>query len=94
MATARQIQLLASGRSFTAIFCANDETAVGAMRALHERGLAVPRDVSVVGFDDIELAQHLIPPLATVRVDKEAIGASAVNRLLRARWRRARRRPR
>jgi DNA-binding LacI/PurR family transcriptional regulator len=52
------------------------------MRALHEAGLRVPGDVSVVGFDDIEVAQHLIPPLTTVRVDKEAIGAWAVQRLL------------
>src|SRR5437879_463700 len=75
-------RLLATGRPFTAIFCANDEGAVGAMRALHQAGLNVPGDVSVVGFDDIEVAQHLIPPLTTVRVDKEAIGGLAVQRLL------------
>jgi LacI family transcriptional regulator len=75
-------RLLATGKTFTAIFCANDEGAVGAMRALHQAGLSVPQDVSVVGFDDIEVAQHLIPPLTTVRVDKEAIGSVAVQRLL------------
>ena len=75
-------RLLASGNPFTAIFCANDEGAVGAMRALHQAGLTVPGDVSVVGFDDIEVAQHLIPPLTTVHVDKEAIGSLAVQRLL------------
>jgi LacI family transcriptional regulator len=75
-------RLLASGRRFTAIFCANDESAIGVIRALHEAGLAVPRDVSVVGFDDIDIAQHLIPPLTTVRVDKEAIGAWALQRLV------------
>jgi DNA-binding LacI/PurR family transcriptional regulator len=75
-------RLLAGGQPFTAIFCANDESAVGAMRALHQAGLRVPGDVSVVGFDDIEMAQHLIPPLTTVRVNKEAIGAWAVRRLL------------
>src|SRR5712692_4855614 len=75
-------RLLATGRPFTAIFCANDEGAVGAMRALHQAGLTVPEDVSVVGFDDIEVAQHLIPPLTTVHVDKEAIGSLAVQRLL------------
>jgi LacI family transcriptional regulator len=78
----RACQRLLAGRPFTAMFCANDESAIGAMRALHEAGLAVPRDVSVVGFDDIEMARHLIPPLTTVRVDKEAIGAWAVRRLL------------
>ena len=75
-------RLLAGGWPFTAIFCANDESAVGAMRALHQAGLRVPEDVSVVGFDDIDMAAHLIPPLTTVRVDKEAIGAWAVRRLL------------
>jgi DNA-binding LacI/PurR family transcriptional regulator len=75
-------RLLAGGQRFTAVFCANDETAIGALRALHEAGLAVPGDVSVVGFDDIEIAQHLIPPLTTVRVDKEAIGSWAVQRLV------------
>jgi LacI family transcriptional regulator len=75
-------RLLASGRPFTAIFCANDESAVGAMRALHQAGLSVPADVSVIGFDDIDVAQHLTPPLTTMRVDKEAIGAWAVQRLL------------
>jgi len=75
-------RLLATGRPFTAIFCANDEGAVGAMRALHQAGLTVPEDVSVVGFDDIEVAQHLIPPLTTVHVHKEAIGSLAVQRLL------------
>src|SRR5260221_7472157 len=74
-------RLLATGRPFTAIFCANDEGAVGAMRALHQAGLTVPEDVSVVGFDDIEVAQHLIPPLTTVHVHKEAIGSLAVQRL-------------
>jgi DNA-binding LacI/PurR family transcriptional regulator len=75
-------RLLAGGWPFSAIFCANDESAVGAMRALHQAGLGVPEDVSVIGFDDIEVAQHLIPPLTTVRVDKEAIGTWAVQRLL------------
>src|SRR3984893_9005632 len=74
--------LLDAGVRFTAIICANDAAAVGAMRALYEAGLAVPRDVSVIGFDDIEIAQHLIPPLTTVQVDKEAIGIWAVQRLV------------
>jgi DNA-binding LacI/PurR family transcriptional regulator len=75
-------RLLATGRRFTGIFCANDVCAIGVIRAMHEAGLTVPRDVSVVGFDDIEVARHLIPPLTTVRVDKEAIGAWAIQRLL------------
>jgi DNA-binding LacI/PurR family transcriptional regulator len=75
-------RLLATGRRFTGVFCANDVCAIGVIRAMHEAGLAVPRDVSVVGFDDIEVARHLIPPLTTVRVDKEAIGALAIQRLV------------
>ena len=75
-------RLLATGHPFTAIFCANDEIAIGAIQALHQAGLSVPADISVVGFDDIDIAQHLIPPLTTVRVDKEAIGAYAVQRLV------------
>jgi DNA-binding LacI/PurR family transcriptional regulator len=75
-------RLLAAGRPFTAIFCASDLCAIGVISALHEAGLSVPNDVSVVGFDDMEVARHLIPPLTTVRVDEEAIGAWALRRLL------------
>lgn len=67
---------------FTALFCANDETAIGAMRACHEAGRAVPGDVSVIGFDDLDVTKHLTPPLSTVRVDKEAMGAYALQALL------------
>ena len=67
---------------FTAMFCANDQTAVAAMRTLSKRGLAVPRDVSVVGFDD-EIALHSIPALTTMHVAKEQMGRIAVQRLLR-----------
>ena len=79
LSTARQ---RGSDAAFLVITGSAGESAVGAMRALHEAGLRVPGDVSVVGFDDIEVAQHLTPPLSTVRVDKEAIGAWAVRRLL------------
>ena len=67
---------------FTAIFCANDKTAIGAINALRDRGRHVPDDCSVVGFDDIELAQHLTPALTTVRVDREAMGIAAVKFVL------------
>ncbi len=75
-------RLCESGRPFSAIFCANDEMAVGALKALREAGRAVPEEVSLVGFDDIALVEHLTPPLTTVRVNKEALGAVAVRRLL------------
>ncbi len=66
---------------FTAVFCANDEIAIGAMRTLRHAGKRVPEDVSVIGFDDIALVEHLSPALTTVRVPKEALGALAVKNL-------------
>lgn len=75
-------RLLAGGHPFSAVFCANDEIALGVLKALQEAGKHVPDDVSVIGFDDIALVGHLIPPLTTVRVDKEALGAMAVKHLL------------
>jgi DNA-binding LacI/PurR family transcriptional regulator len=67
---------------FSALFCANDATAIGAMKGLREAGLRIPEDVSLVGFDDIEMVEHLTPPLTTVRVNKEALGYIAVKSLL------------
>jgi len=66
----------------TAVFCANDEMAAGLLRALHERGVRVPQDVSVVGFDDIPLAGFLWPPLTTARQDFASIGERLVELLL------------
>ena len=51
---------------FTAVFCMSDIMAVGAMRALTDAGLRVPQDISVLGFDGIELGQYAVPRLATV----------------------------
>ena len=68
--------------AFSAIFCANDETAIGAMKALREADLRVPEDVSLDGFDDIDMLKYLTPALTTVRVNKEALGATAVKSLL------------
>jgi LacI family transcriptional regulator len=75
-------RLLQSGARFSAVVCANDAAAIGAIRALREAGRRVPEDVSVVGFDDIDLAEHLSPPLTTVRIHKRAIGVTAVKRLI------------
>jgi LacI family transcriptional regulator, repressor for deo operon, udp, cdd, tsx, nupC, and nupG len=58
----------------TAVFCANDEMAIGALRALKSLGLSVPHDVSVVGFDDQEVAQLYDPPLSTVHIPRFDIG--------------------
>lgn len=66
----------------TAIFCANDEMAFGAIHELHRRGLDVPGDVSVVGFDDIYLSEAMFPPLTTVSQPRAAIGREAMSLLL------------
>jgi len=67
---------------FTAIFCANDITAIGVLRAMQEAGRSVPEDVSVVGYDDIAMAAFLSPPLTTVRIEREELGSLAVRRLI------------
>lgn len=67
---------------FTAIFCASDNAATGVARALREKGLQIPHDVSLVGFDDAPIAPFLEPPLTTVRVEGEEMGRRAVRGLL------------
>jgi LacI family repressor for deo operon, udp, cdd, tsx, nupC, and nupG len=66
----------------TAVFCSNDEMAIGAVRAARARALAVPHDLSVVGFDDIPFAAEVDPPLTTVRQPRRAIGRAAAALLL------------
>ena len=75
-------RVLAADPEVTAVFAANDQMAVGLLRALHEAGRRVPQDVSVVGFDDIPEAGYLIPPLTTLRQDFEDEGRRAVATLL------------
>ncbi len=75
-------ELLARGVEFTAVFACNDYMAVGAMRRLHEAGLRVPDDVSVVGFDDIDIAGVITPGLTTVRQDMLEIGRRSARLLL------------
>ncbi len=67
----------------TAVFAASDMMALGAIRAAGDAGLSVPADVSVIGFDDIQLADHMNPPLTTVRQDKAGLGAAAGSALVR-----------
>ncbi|MEU1973039.1 LacI family DNA-binding transcriptional regulator [Microbacterium sp. NPDC019599] len=69
-------------RDFTAIFAANDQMALGLMHAIRDEGLDVPRDISIVGFDDIPEAAHFWPPLTTVRQDFPELGRRAVELLL------------
>lgn len=74
-------QLLASGHPFSAIFAANDAMAIGAMRALRENGRRMPKDISIVGVDDITLASYSDPPLTTVAQPKQDAGRLAVRYL-------------
>ncbi len=74
--------LLARHPDLDAVFCANDLMAAGALRVLRETGRTVPRDVSVVGFDDSPLAQSTDPPLTTVHQSPEEIGREMVDLLL------------
>ena len=75
-------QTLARIPEVTAVFAANDHLALGILRALHERGLRVPDDISVVGFDDVPEAGYFIPPLTTVRPDFHAVAERALSLLL------------
>jgi DNA-binding LacI/PurR family transcriptional regulator len=76
-------RLLASRKSFTALFAFNDISAMGAIRALRQANLRVPHDVSVVGFDDIESAAYQNPALTTVRQPLRKMGRIAAETLLR-----------
>ena len=77
-------QALLADPSFTAIFAANDQLAIGAIRALHDQGLRVPADISVVGWDDHPESAFLVPSLTTVHMDLEAQGSSTMEQLLAA----------
>lgn len=74
--------LLARRRKFGAVFATNDMMAIGAMRAIREVGLSVPRDIAVVGGDDIPLAHYIQPALTTIRQPMDVIGSMAVELLL------------
>jgi LacI family transcriptional regulator len=75
-------ELLASGRKFTAILCANDRLALGAIDELRERGLDCPRDVSVTGFNDMPFLELIRPRLTTVRIQQHNAGSTAAKVLL------------
>ena len=68
--------------SVTAFFCCNDAVAFSLMQVLQERGYRIPHDVSVIGFDNIDLAQHTTPPLTTMLVDKVGMGRLAAQLLI------------
>lgn len=74
--------LLAAKQPPDAVFCGNDNMAIGAYDAIKEAGMRIPDDIAVMGYDDIELSQHLHPPLSTVELPHQAMGAWAVNYIL------------
>jgi len=61
----------------TALVCSNDMTAIGVMREAYDPGIKIPTDMSVVGFDDIRLAQFMIPPLTTVQMSQKELAQIA-----------------
>ncbi|MDE2181616.1 MAG: LacI family DNA-binding transcriptional regulator [Alphaproteobacteria bacterium] len=74
--------LLEGGRKFTALFCANDESALGALAYLQQVGVSVPGDLSVMGYDGIDLAAFTVPPLTTVMIPWKNIVTNALHHLL------------
>ncbi|MFS0862666.1 LacI family DNA-binding transcriptional regulator [Fredinandcohnia sp. 179-A 10B2 NHS] len=78
----KTVELLEKNIPFTAIAACNDLMAIGAIRALNERGIRVPEDVSVSGFDDVEIARMFNPALTTINIPKRQIGRSLMELLL------------
>jgi LacI family transcriptional regulator len=76
------VKILALPERPTAMMCSNDMTAIGVQHALFEAELRVPEDFSLIGFDDIHLAEYTIPPLTTVRMSCKDLALKAVNALV------------
>jgi DNA-binding LacI/PurR family transcriptional regulator len=74
--------LLATGYRPTAIVCVNDFMAIGALRELREQGIRVPRDISVTGFDNINLSEFCFPALTTIHIPRERIGQTICDCLI------------
>ena len=66
----------------TAIFCGNDITAIGAIRAIKDRKLKIPKDISVISIDDIDMAQYLSPMLTTIHIPVDEMGKMAAKTLI------------
>lgn len=79
---AAALRLMRQTRTLSAYFACNDDSAIGVMNAAHDLGLDVPRDVSIIGFDDIDLAAEIKPALTTVHVPKLWLGKLGVQRLI------------
>ncbi len=75
-------QLLALTPRPQAVFVGNDAMAVGAYQALYQSGLRIPQDMALVGYDDIELARYMTPPLTTIHQPKDELGELAIDVLI------------
>jgi len=73
--------IISTGLRPDGMFTFSDYVALGALRALREQGVHIPRDVAVVGYDDIDFASYLTAPLSTVRIPKEVLGRTALELL-------------
>ncbi len=74
--------LMDTGADITAVFCANDNAAIGAMRAFKERGKHIPKDISIIGVDDIETDQYLTPMLTSIHIPLDDLGKCAARILI------------
>jgi LacI family transcriptional regulator len=77
------LALIESKQKFTALFAFNDKSAIGAIRAIQDKGLNIPRDISVIGVDDLQLSAYVSPRLTTIRQPLKLMGATAASALLR-----------
>ena len=75
-------QIIGTGVLPDAVFCANDQMAIGFIRAMAESGLVAPDDIAIVGFDDIQIAQYMRPALSTVGASRFAWGSLAATGLI------------
>ena len=75
-------KLLAQAQRPQAVFIGNDAMAFGAYQALYQAGLRVPDDMAVIGYDDIELASYMTPPLTTIHQPKDELGELAIDVLI------------
>jgi LacI family transcriptional regulator len=76
------LSLLKQSLPFTALFCGNDQSAMSAIAAITNKGFEVPNDISVIGYDDMNIASYTSPPLTTVRIPFNRMAISATRRLL------------
>jgi DNA-binding LacI/PurR family transcriptional regulator len=75
-------EILARTKELSAVFVANDQMALGLLRAFRQHGIRVPEDVAVVGYDDIPEAAYFAPPLTTIRQDFDEVGRASIGLLL------------